>query len=274
MKKHIIAVIILILAALSALILYLDNNLVTLTKITVTINDLPESFKGFRIAQVSDLHNASFGDSNKRLIAVLKKSKPDIIVITGDLIDARKTDTEVALKFVESAVGIAPVYFVTGNHELQAKEAYKNLKTQMIASGAISLSDEKTYIERENEKIALIGINDCSSAADLDQKLTGLMDDDGTYHILLSHRPEHFDVYSACGLNVAFTGHTHGGQIRLPFIGGLFAPGQGYFPKYDAGLYKNGDFNMIVSRGLGNSSFPLRVNNFPEVIIAQLETSE
>ena len=275
MKKRIISitVFILIFAALSGLLLYLDNTIVTLTKISVTSDKLPESFNGFRIAQVSDLHNASFGADNKRLLNVLKESDPDIIVITGDIIDASRTDADIALAFVKDALNIAPVYYVTGNHEARAKMEYEKLKTQMTASGAVVLANGKTYIERQGETIALAGVNDMSfssSSEKYTEQFASLIDDSNTYNILLAHRPEYFSLYSSCGFDIAFTGHAHGGQIRLPFIGGLFAPGQGVLPKYDAGLYTDGNFNMIVSRGLGNSVFPLRVNNFPEVILAVL----
>ena len=101
-------------------------------------------------------------------------------------------------------------------------------------------------------------------------KLNNLADTESSYIILLSHRPELFESYVSCNIDLVLSGHAHGGQFRLPFIGGLIAPDQGIFPKYDAGLFTNGSTNMIVSRGLGNSIIPIRFNNRPEVIVIEL----
>lgn len=104
----------------------------------------------------------------------------------------------------------------------------------------------------------------------VDTKLRGLIGDKDNYTILLSHRPELFEAYVNCGVDLVLSGHAHGGQFRLPFIGGLVAPNQGLFPKYDAGLYTKGDTNMIVCRGLGNSIIPIRFNNRPEIVLLEL----
>ena len=206
---------------------------------TVKSAKLPEAFEGFRIAQVSDLHNARMGEDNENLLAMLRQAQPDIIVITGDLIDSQNTDVAVALRFAEEAVKIAPCYYVTGNHEARVGE-YQDLKKSLTDLGVTVLEDEKTELEREGQTITLIGLNDPSfhenGSAALESALQTLIEGEDGYTVLLSHRPELFDTYARCGADLVFTGHAHGGQFRLPFIGGLVAPGQGLFPEYDSGL--------------------------------------
>lgn len=246
---------------------------------TIRSPELPDVFDGYRIAQVSDLHNAEFGDRNQRLLEMLREAEPDMIAITGDLIDSRKTNIAVALAFAEEAVKIAPCYYVSGNHEARVAE-YQDLKTGLEAAGVTVLDDAQVKIEVSGESITVIGVNDpcfhadylTSDAAVMDRKLSELSSEDAGFTILLSHRPELFDTYVAHDMDLVLTGHAHGGQFRLPLIGGLIAPNQGLFPKYDDGLYSEGNTNMIVSRGLGNSIIPFRFNNRPEVVLIELKS--
>ncbi len=247
---------------------------------TITSEKLPKAFDGYRIAHISDLHNAEMGNNNEKLLALLRDAQSDIIAITGDLIDSRNTDVEVALQFAEEAIKIAPCYYVTGNHEARVSE-YGEFKEGLAELGVVVLEDEILEIERSGETIALLGVNDPSfqtdylfsdSAMIIQGKLQELMNKEDTYTVLLSHRPELFETYIKSGVDLVLSGHAHGGQFRLPFVGGLAAPNQGLFPKYDAGLYTNERTSMIVSRGIGNSIFPFRFNNRPEVILIELET--
>ena len=257
------------------------NTALELNTYTICSPELPDAFDGYRIAQVSDLHNAEFGDGNQRLLDMLREAEPDMIVITGDLIDSRKTVLAVALVFAEEAAQIAPCYYVPGNHEARVSE-YPELKTGLEAAGVTVLDDAQVKIETSGESITVIGVNDPSFHADyltgdaavIDGKLSELAVEDTGFTILLSHRPELFDTYVAHDMDLVLTGHAHGGQFRLPLIGGLVAPNQGLFPKYDAGLYSEGDTNMIVSRGLGNSIIPFRFNNRPEVVLIELESQD
>lgn len=246
---------------------------------TISSRGLPDAFDGYRIAQVSDLHNAEFGDGNQRLLDMLREAEPDMIAITGDLIDSRKTNIAVALAFAEEAVRIAPCYYVSGNHEARVPE-YRELKAGLEAAGVTVLDDARVEIEISGKSITIIGVNDPSFLADyltsdaavMDRKLSELSSEDASFTILLSHRPELFDTYAAHEMDLVLTGHAHGGQFRLPLIGGLIAPNQGLFPKYDDGLYSEGNTNMIVSRGLGNSIIPFRFNNRPEVVLIELKS--
>ena len=254
------------------------NTALELNTYTICSGELPDVFDGYRIAQVSDLHNAEFGDRNQRLLEMLREAEPDMIAITGDLIDSRKTNIAVALAFAEEAVKFAPCYYVSGNHEARVSE-YQDLKTGLETAGVTVLDDAQVKIEVSGESITVIGVNDPSFHADyltgdaavIDQKLSELATEDTGFTILLSHRPELFDTYVAHDMDLVLTGHAHGGQFRLPLIGGLVAPNQGLFPKYDAGLYSEGSTNMIVSRGLGNSIIPFRFNNRPEVVLIELK---
>ena len=253
------------------------NTALELNTYTVLAEELPEAFDGYRITHISDLHNAQIGDNNEKLLETIRKAEPDIIAITGDLIDSRNTNIEIALHFAEEAMKIAPCYYVTGNHEARIPE-YDDLKSGLTGLGIVVLEDERLEIQRLGEKIAVIGVNDPSfetnylfgdAAAVLRLKLQEYKNED-TYTVLLSHRPELLETYAQCGVDLVLSGHAHGGQVRIPFVGGLVAPNQGLFPKYDAGMFIKENTTMIVSRGIGNSIIPIRVNNRPEVILIEL----
>ena len=248
----------------------------------IVSDKIPQGFDGFRIAQISDLHNAEFGEENCELIELLSQTDPDMIVITGDLIDSRHTDIDLALEFVRQAIQISPVYYVSGNHEARVRE-YEDLKMSLAEAGVVVLDNQKVQITREGESITLMGIDDPSFRADYlfgdavsvaQQAIEDLQNESDGYTVLLSHRPELFDLYVETGMNLVFSGHAHGGQFRLPLIGGLVAPNQGFFPEYDAGIFTEDDTTMIVSRGIGNSIIPLRINNRPEIIVVTLNNSK
>ena len=276
-KQIILTVVITVLVSLLIWTVW-GNTALEIYEFQVSIDQIPESFSGFRIAQISDLHNAEFGENNSKLIELLSQSDPDIIVLTGDLIDSRQTDIDVALAFGQEAMKIAPVYYVSGNHEARVRE-YEDLKMGLLEAGVTVLENQKVQITREGENITLMGIDDPSfwedylfgdSASVARQAIEDLQNESDGYTILLSHRPELFDVYVDTGMDLVFSGHAHGGQFRLPFIGGLVAPNQGFFPEYDAGLFSEVNTTMIVSRGVGNSIIPLRFNNRPEIVVVEL----
>ena len=280
-KKMIAWMIVVVLAVgLAALAVWTawGNTALELNTYTVQSDRLPVAFNNYRIAQVSDLHNDEMGEGNEKLLSVLREAAPDIIVITGDLIDSRRMNIDVALHFATEAMKIAPCYYVTGNHEARIS-AYDRLREGLTETGVVVLEDEKVYIQKDGESIAVLGVSDPSFCADfmvseeetVGRVLDGLVEEN-RYTVLLSHRPELFELYREKGMDLVFSGHAHGGQFRLPFVGGLAAPDQGLFPKYDGGLYTEGDTNMIVSRGIGNSLFPFRFNNRPEVVLTQLQS--
>lgn len=263
----------LVLAALIVWIIW-GNSALEKSAYTISSSNLPSSFNGFVIAQVSDFHNCQFGEDNEDLLNMLRDANPDIIAITGDFVDSRKTNISVSMQFIEEAVKIAPCYYVTGNHEARISE-YPELKKQLMDAGVTVLDDKCREIEHAGKTISIIGLDDPTfSGGEYEEtvksKLQALTPNNGNYTILLIHRPELFEVYAEAGIDLLLSGHVHGGQFRLPLLGGVIAPNQGLFPKYDAGLFRENETQMIISRGLCDTVFPPRINNRPELVIITL----
>ena len=275
-KSLIVLVIIVFVACLYGIIW--GNTALELHTYTISSSLLPKAFDGYRIAHVSDLHNCEMGENNENLIHMLKEAKPDMIAITGDLIDSRHTRVKIALDFVRDAMKIAPCYYVSGNHEARVSE-YTHLIDGLSDLGVIVLEDKSIDLKYNDDFIHLIGLSDPSFKVDylfgddkavVSTQLQSYVSD--RFTLLLCHRPELFEVYANYHINLALCGHAHGGQFRIPFVGGVVAPNQGFFPQYDGGLYILKDTNMVVSRGIGNSIIPIRLNNRPEVILIQLQS--
>ena len=267
-----------IIAVLLAAFVLLGNYDVEMDKYNVKSEKIPQSFDGFRIAQVSDLHNAQFDKYNAAVLEPIFLSRPDIIVITGDMIDSRRTNVKRAISFAEKAVNIAPVYYANGNHEERLPKEYDELKKGLQNAGVTILENASADITIGDETITLTGLNDPafemeivddSAKKNIASQLERAVPKNDNYKILLAHRPEHFDVYSKY-TDLVFSGHAHGGQFILPFIGGLIAPGQGFFPKCYEGSHTKNGAEMLISRGLGSSILPLRINNKPQIVIAEL----
>ncbi len=275
-KKLEILVAVLVAACFTLCYLFWSNTAVELNTIVIECSDLPGGFNGFKIAHISDLHNAQFGENNAELIDIIKQAEPDIITVTGDLTDASKLNISVCTSFLEEVVKIAPCYYVTGNHEKNiSSDAFLEIQNKAELLGVNILRNKCDVIEINGEKLTIMGIDDPYFFDEADNeyilsKTINELKQNNSFEILLSHRPEYFSVYAQQGVDLVLSGHAHGGQIRLPFIGGLFAPHQGLFPEFDGGVYTENNTNMVVSRGIGNSAFPLRVFNRPEVICVEL----
>lgn len=278
MKKRIIIVaIIVIIMLLCGFYLNFENTSLQVTRYEITDSKIPENFNNYRIIHISDFHNTTSKKLSSELVEEIKKQEPNIIVVTGDLIDSRKTDVNVAINFLKEFKDIAPIYYVTGNHEARISE-YKKLKEEMNSLGINVLENKAIEIQKNDAILNLIGINDPSFANEIGvedceiirTEINSLNYNEDVYTILLSHRPEVFDTYVSENINLIFSGHAHGGQIRIPFVGGIVAPNQGFFPKYTSGKYVEKNTTMIVSRGIGNSIIPFRINNRPELIIVEL----
>lgn len=265
-----LSVLLAFLVAAVALIIH-GNVTIQVTNIEISSEKIPDAFSGYRIAHVSDLHNAQFGKDNERLLSLIEDADPDIIVITGDIIDSRNPDALVASSFLDLCADIAPCYYVRGNHEKRILEEYEKLLSEIENENVHILCDEAVTIERDGEAVSLIGMDDhAKDSADFLPILSSLCEKGEEYRIVLSHKPDFYNEYAAAGADLVFCGHAHGGQFVLPFVGGILAPGQGLFPEYTDGLYMIEKTAMIVSRGLGNSLFPFRINNYPQLIIAEL----
>ena len=276
-KRIITIVIILIVLLLVGIYLYFENNTLEVSKYDINSSKISKEFNGYKIAQISDFHNTKSSKLKKSIIESLKEEKPNIIVITGDLIDSYRTNIDISINFIKEINEIAPIYYVTGNHESRIKD-YKVLMEKLEENKVIILDDEVKEITVNDSIINLIGIKDPTLEHQSYLKEKEIVDgvlkkidyNNNNFSILLSHRPELLDIYNKYNYDLVFSGHAHGGQIRLPYIGGLVAPNQWLFPKYDAGIYEIDNTKMIVSRGIGNSILPFRINNNPELIYVTL----
>lgn len=258
-------------AAAGAVWLAWGNTSITTTEYIVTSPAVPRSFDGLRIAQVSDLHNDSFGLDYIRLVRSLQAARPHFIAITGDMLDARRTNIPRALTAAQQMLRVAPCIYTKGNHEARIP-AYPLFEEGLREAGVFVLRNDSVTIERNGEHLTILGMDCPYGDPDYPAFLYRLSREAKGFKLLLSHHPEQIDTYNDVGIDLALCGHTHGGQLRLPMIGGIIAPHQGFFPKYDAGRYRKGHTDMIISRGLGNSLFPLRVNNRPELVVVELRS--
>ncbi len=257
-----------------------QNNCVRMTKYEYKNAKIPEGFNGYRILQISDLHNKNFHGLLDKLV---EESNPDIIVITGDLIDRRNTDIKTATELVKRLSIMVPTYYVTGNHE-QLSDKYNELMKEMKKLDVRFLDNSYITLSNKGDEVGLMGVAD---PAIVQSESTYLWNDNQKYmiesikelyknvktnfNILLSHRPELLNVYKDSGVDLVFSGHAHGGQVILPLIGALVAPNQGFIPKYTEGIYSKNSTSMAVSRGLGNSIIPIRINNPPELVLITLK---
>lgn len=268
LKKLTITILVIILFALFCV---WQNNDIVISRYEYQNNKINAGLDGYKIAQISDLHNKSFGENNKNLIDLLVKENPNIIVITGDFVDSRNTEIDIALDFAEQALEIAPVYYVSGNHEERLSDKdLDTLNTGLEELGVTILNNKVMTLNSDNNEFYLLGINNKNLHGNTLKKLVSKLDSDKLM-IFLAHRPQFIEDYSETGVDLVLSGHAHGGQIRLPFLGGLLAPDQGFFPKYTFGVYEENDTTMIVSRGLGNSLFPVRIFNRPDLVIITLK---
>ena len=277
-KKIIVILIIIILLSLISYYLYYENNMLQVSNYVITSDKIPKEFNNYKIVQISDFHNTKSKKLHNSLVKEISNIKPNIIVITGDFIDANKTDINTSINFIKKIKDIAPIYYITGNHEASI-ESYNKLQEELINNNVTILDDKVEVLENNNTPINLIGLDDPAFNKDpyRDDKTTIKDDlkmityDKTQYTILLSHRPELIDTYTEENFDLVLSGHAHGGQIRIPFLGGLVAPNQGFLPKYTSGIYEKNDTKMIVSRGIGNSIIPFRINNRPELVVINLQ---
>ena len=282
-NKYIKSAIILLIAIALFLFCSFQNSHLETTYYFYKAEQLGVDLDGYRIVQISDLHNAKFGKDNQKLVDRIRECEPDMIVLTGDLVDSNHTNVDRAVQFVDEIVKICPVYYVTGNHEywLEASE-YDELMSGLTGAGAVILDDQVVEISRGDAKFRLVGLDDKSLA---DGTLGTLLNDQAeqkeetadnedsgekTLTVVLAHEPQHLARYAGTGVDLVLSGHAHGGQFRLPFVGGIVAPDQGFLPEYTAGEYYMNGTEMIVSRGLGNSVIPVRLFNFPEIVCVEL----
>jgi len=245
------------------------NRSISVSSYDIINTKLDPVFDGYKIVQVSDLHNASFGNNQENLIELIKAQDPDLIVLTGDMVGNWVPDYDKALILIREAVKIAPVIVVDGNHDAQI-ESYPIQKQAMIDAGAIVLADETMSIELNGSSINLIGMKERFDIEDRGVYVKDLIDP-LRFNLLLAHHPESFKDYVNAKPDLVLTGHAHGGQFRFFGIP-IYSPDQGLFPKYTVGTFSQDSTTMIVSRGLGESVLPLRLFNPPELVVITLHS--
>lgn len=265
------------------------NNALEITKYYSPKGLYNEKLKGMKIVHLSDLQYKTFGDANKDLIDNVKALEPNIIVFTGDLLDRRFREFTVGLELMSQLIEICPVFYCEGNHELSfSSQSLKEFYGSMRQLGVNVLRNGLAEFDYKGSKVSIIGISEtmltCAHKNRMktreDIPLPKLIDKvenlvsqtrDSELSIILAHEPQFLWEYAREGVDLIFSGHAHGGQIRLPLIGGLFAPGQGILPKLTQGVIRLRNTRMIISRGLGNSIFPFRIFNRPEIILLKIQ---
>ena len=259
-----------VIAVILCVLLFFGNSALQITNYNYSSDSIPEDFDNFKIVQISDLHNKRFGKNAQQLTKKIKQCNPDIIVITGDLIDSNHTNIDNALDAAKAFTEIAPTYFVTGNHEKWLDDDdFNTLVSELENLGIIILNDSSAEIKKENSSFSLIGLDDESLTDDTLNTL--LKENSSDFKVLLAHEPQFFDDYSTSDADLVLSGHAHGGQIRIPFTHiGIIAPDQYFLPEYSEGKFSKNGTTMIISRGLGNSIIPFRIFNRPEIVCVTL----
>jgi len=273
LRLKLIIMIILLCVLLFCFLRYQNRHL-TVSQYEYFSSKITPELDGFRIVQLSDLHNAKIGENNSELAARIRSLQPNLIVITGDLVDSKRTHLDTALSLVAQLADICPICYSTGNHEQRLPDDEQQaLFAGLEDLGVILLRNEAATITRDGASFTLIGIDDATlrsgNAVNTIKELSAGQPEDALF-VVLAHEPHYFADYCEAGAQLVLCGHAHGGQFRLPLIGAVFAPGQGFLPPYTAGEIIQGSTEMIVSRGIGNSGFPFRLFNYPDLVCIDL----
>jgi len=269
MMKYIMGI-----AASAALIYYTNNYTFRVKNLEISSDRIPEAFHGYRILHISDLHNTNYGTNNRRLIKAVEKIDPEVIFYTGDMIDKK---TIAKSSFIHLASGLSkkyPSFYIYGNHEEElSREEKASLNAELDKAGIRFLENEKVLLKKNQEEISLYGLNlpnkflrrtyDDQGELQLTREeiINRIGEPDHRFTILLSHNPLYFEAYAQYGADITFSGHVHGGMIRVPFAGGLLSPDRSFWPKYDKGHYAHRGRSLVVSPGIGGAK--LRMLNPP-----------
>ena len=251
---------------------------------TIRSRRLPSAFEGFRIAHLSDLHGAQYGADNQPLIQAVRRVRPDIVVMTGDMADHTQGSIPRLLRLCRRLLAWYPVYFIVGNHEqVLPPKTLSKLISRLQALGVTVLENQHCTLVRVGGTLDIYGlvtplvyykdplgeyVRGITFTARDAEKLLGKGNPD-QFRILLAHNPLYFPAYRDWGADLTLSGHIHGGIIRIPRLGGLLSPDLSFFPKYDAGYFQEKGRHLVVSRGLGNH-FLFRVGNPPELAVVDL----
>lgn len=273
MRRRKTAVLLVLTALLAAGFLLWGNCSLQTTETALVSPALPPAFDGLRIVELADLHGRVFGRGSRRLLAAVRRAEPDLICIDGDLFD-EYTDLAMLPPLLRGLCAIAPVYYVTGNHEWRVP-GLRGILAQMRACGVTVLQDDWRVLRRGEDALVLAGTDDPCGPAERKTPAELIADiraeaGEAAFLLLLTHRNDQLPQWSALGVQAVLAGHCHGGVVRLPFVGGLFGTDRRLFPAWDAGLYRQGETALYVSRGLGYTNVHFRLFNRPEVAVIVL----
>lgn len=252
------------------LIFGIFDNKLEITKYEYTNSKIPDDFNNYSIVQLSDVHSRYFGQNQEDLIEVVTECKPDLILLTGDIIDRKNVDYQCVAILFEKLTLIAPVYAINGNHELDSTTIRDNMNELYTTYGVTLLDNKSSIISKGNSNIQVAGLKHWGAISCkwtpyyIEKNLAPL--DDSTFGILLNHRSDMLSYFTNSNYSLILSGHTHGGIIRLPYVGGVINNDATLFPKYDSGVYTEDETTLIVNRGLGNSNIIPRIYNPPEVV--------
>ena len=268
--------------------LYENKNLTT-TNYLIEQGSVPEEFSGMRFVCLCDLHLNQFGKGNEKLIKQIHACNPDAILIAGDMITITRTkDAKIALDLLEELSKLYEIYYAPGNHENRWEsypeydnEAFLAYEKQLKNLGIQYLNNSELTIKKGNGFLQIVGLNlsmDYYNKGGTPKPLKKEAlysfihhKDSKAYTILLAHVPDYFDEYVEWGADLILSGHNHGGIVRLGKLGGVISPRYQLFPKYDAGVFKKKGSVMLLSRGLGTHTIPIRIFNRPELICFQIK---
>ena len=273
MRRRKTAVLLVLTALLAAGFLLWGNCSLQTTETALVFPALPPAFDGLRIVELADLHGRVFGRGSRRLLAAVRRAEPDLICIDGDLFDEH-TDLAMLPPLLRGLCAIAPVYYVTGNHEWRVP-GLRGILAQMRACGVTVLQDDWRVLRRGEDALIVAGTDDPCGPAERKTPAELIADiraeaGEAAFLLLLAHRNDQLPQWSALGVQAVLAGHCHGGVVRLPFVGGLFGTDRRLFPAWDAGLYRQGETALYVSRGLGYTNVHFRLFNRPEVAVIVL----
>ncbi len=271
-KKRTLLIITMIIIALLIVFTIDSNRRLITTEYDVYSERLPESFEGFRVVQLSDLHGKEYGEENEKLLTAVREAEPDIIAITGDLFD-EYTDDGYAEKICKQLMEIAPVYYVSGNHEWTKNP--RNTFDKMKETGTVVMRNKYVTLEKNEDTIILAGVDDPNGPYDMITKedfVAKIKANTDDFILMLSHRNTDFDIWTSLDVDLVLVGHAHGGIIRLPFIGGVLIHKEDLGTKHVEGTFEEGNTTMVVSRGTGSNGFVPRFNNNPEIVVVELHS--
>ena len=284
----IISIIFILIVIIPVITMIVSNKVISISRYTINSDKIPNAFDNFKILQLSDLHSKEFGNKNEELIKKIDQENPDVIFMSGDMVNSYDKNFEVFFQLVDNLSEKYSIYYILGNHEENLYDDDINEIINYLKEKNVNvINNTKIELTKDNEKINLYGLgynqkyytqsgnkygNDMQYTENIISEVLGNVNTN-EYNILLTHSPLLFEAYSNWGADLVFAGHIHGGVIIVPFLGGLLSPEEKFFPKYYKGEYTLNNSKMIVNAGLGNGRIPIRMFNRPDVSVVTLKSN-